>query len=520
MIAEVWQREQNKMHEEKRLEEMRKEIAEERKLQELQMQAAEAGHIDKVERLEFMYRGGPMMSTAEKTQEEEAYLLGEKRYQPPKEEDEFAKTAAAPGAKLADAPAARNETWNKLNADPLLMMRMQEQEMRKNIMHNPVKMAQIQKEVAELREKKKARKEAKKEAKREKKEERKRAIREEVRRKVLGEEAHATAKLREEGKRKRSERSDYSSSSGSPVRRGRPHSHSRSPMRPRDCGDERRGGHVRRYYHGDRDDYKRRRDDSRNRRRSRSRSVDRYGDRSRRDRHLQEGSDGRNDARDHRRDHIHVDGRGEERRDRGRDEMPAGPSREGSAKGEHRNKGTGVQDGASAQDGSKGYGLTYANQRAEDAAAVRRERRNEWRESTREEREAAEEAERKAKEAAWAKTGGKNSVGHRTGRLTAEEKAARLKAMISDADVHDEARWSRLRKDAVDEAAGGEKSLVELSVGAPTRHHSEVAPFLEAAQRKAFGGGGADEGGGLEDRIGVRKYYTHSGGDDGNSYKR
>ena len=35
MQAEVWKREQEKAHEERRLEEMRKEIAEERKLQEL-----------------------------------------------------------------------------------------------------------------------------------------------------------------------------------------------------------------------------------------------------------------------------------------------------------------------------------------------------------------------------------------------------------------------------------------------------------------------------------------------------
>ena len=163
--------------------------------------------------------------------------------------------------------------------------------------------------------------------------------------------------------------------------------------------------------------------------------------------------------------------------------------------------------------------MTYANQRAQDAAAVRRERRDEWRESTREEREAAEEAERKAKEAAWAKTGGKNNIGHQTGKLSAEEKEARLRAMMSDADVHDEARWSRLQKNAADEAAGGEKSLVELSVGAPARHHSEAAPFLEAAQRKAFGGGEVGEGGGLEDRIGNRKYYAQRGG-DGNAFKR
>ena len=57
-IARVWALEQEKKHEERKMEEMAKEVAEERKLQDLQMQAAEAGHIDKVERLEFMYKVG------------------------------------------------------------------------------------------------------------------------------------------------------------------------------------------------------------------------------------------------------------------------------------------------------------------------------------------------------------------------------------------------------------------------------------------------------------------------------
>ena len=95
MQAEVWKREQEKAYEDRKLEEMWKEIAEERKLQELQMQAAEAGHIDKVERLEFMYKGGPMTTEADT----DAYLLGERKFEAPKEEDEMAKVASAPGSR-------------------------------------------------------------------------------------------------------------------------------------------------------------------------------------------------------------------------------------------------------------------------------------------------------------------------------------------------------------------------------------------------------------------------------------
>ena len=435
MQAEVWKREQEKAYEDRKLEEMRKEIAEERKLQELQMQAAEAGHIDKVERLEFMYKGGPMTTEADT----DAYLLGERKFEAPKEEDEMAKVASAPGSLLADGPAARNETWNKLNADPLLMMRMREQEARKSVTQNPVKMAQIKREVAELREKKKARKREKKEAKKASKRAKKEAIREEVRRKVLGERGYADAKARESrGRRGRSPSSSSSSRS-----RSRSRSRSWSPAR-----------------------------------------MDRGADAHRRER-------GRKRSRSPGRDRRAMDG----------------------------DKGGGVRDGASAQDGAKGYGLTYANRRAEDAAAVRRERRNEWRESTREEREAAEEEERRAKEQAWARAGGKNRVGHRTGKLSEEEKAARLAAMMSDANAHDEARNGRLMRHAREEDASGEGTLADLAAGAQGRHHSDPAPFLERARKDAFGGSGAPSGG-LEDRIGTTKYYTQRGGDGDSSYRR
>ena len=47
-----------------------------------------------------------------------------------------------------------------------------------------------------------------------------------------------------------------------------------------------------------------------------------------------------------------------------------------------------------------------------------------------------------------------------------------LRAMMDDAQVHDEARWKRLRKNSADE----EKSLGELAVGAPAQHHRKLLP--------------------------------------------
>ena len=64
----------------------------------------------------------------------------------------------------------------------------------------------------------------------------------------------------------------------------------------------------------------------------------------------------------------------------------------------------------------------------------------------------------------WARVSFTNSLqplrccgARRTGRLTAEERAARLAEMAGNAGVHEEARWSRLRNakaaDAAEEAA-------------------------------------------------------------------
>ena len=469
MQAEVWKREQEKAYEARKVEEMKREIAEERKMQELTDQAAEAGHVQKVERLEFMYKGGPGMGgpgmggpgMGVPSEDADAYLLGEKRFEAPGGDDALARARDAPGSLLAAHPeAAKNETWNKLNSDPLLTMRVQEQEARRAITRNPAEAARARAERAELerrrrekKEKKRARKEEKKAAKRARKEK----IRAEVRREVLGENAETASRGRsrdvDEGRKREKRRG---------RRRGSSASSSDSDS-DSDSDSRRRGGKR-----------------ARPRSRSRSRDADRRSSR---------GEDG------------------------GRESPCRSPR--------SRSPPLAARDGASAQDGSKGYGLTYANERGERVAAVRRERRDEWRERARDAREAEDEAarvERREKEARWAsrvknKNGGsRNTAGHETGKVSDSERAARLAAMSSDAAAHDASRVSRLREGAERDAARGEKSLGRLAASAPERHHSEAAPFLEKAQREAFGGGvGKDS---LEDRIGTTKHYTRRGGGD------
>jgi hypothetical protein len=478
MQAEVWKREQEKAHEERKLEEMKKEIAEERKMQELTDQAAEAGHVQKVERLEFMYKGGPGMGgpgmgMGVPSEDTDAYLLGEKKFEAPKGGDALDAARDKPGSLLAQNPEmAKNETWNKLNSDPLLTMRVQEQEARRAITTNPAEMARVRAELERKRREKKEKKRRKKEEKKAAKRARKERIRAEVRREVLGEDVeYAAGSVRrrdasrrgDEGKKKKRRRDDRR---GSSTSSSDSESSSDSDSRPK------RGKRAR----------------------SRSRSTSR-------DARRPSSRDGR--ERERRREASRREDDRRDRRDRSRSPRSRSPRPARLA----------ARDGATAQDGSSGYGLTYANERGEHAARVRRERRDEWREHTRGEREAEEEARRREareKEARWAnkKRGSRNTVGHETGKLSEAERLARLAAMSSDAEKRDSLRVSKLREDT---ANRGEKSLGELAASAPERHHSEAAPFLEKAQKEAFSVGGK---GGLEDRIGATKYYKQRGGGD------
>eukprot|EP00240_Pyramimonas_obovata_P004754 CAMPEP_0118957582 /NCGR_PEP_ID=MMETSP1169-20130426/62180_1 /TAXON_ID=36882 /ORGANISM="Pyramimonas obovata, Strain CCMP722" /LENGTH=424 /DNA_ID=CAMNT_0006905671 /DNA_START=995 /DNA_END=2267 /DNA_ORIENTATION=+ len=197
-IEEVWKREAQAENEKKKIEELTKQIDEERKQEEMMGVASSAGIVQRTERLEFMYRG--VMAT----KQPEVVQTGDDTMNQPfqmKEDDKKLKkmeTKQAPGALfLDDTPKSMNEQWARLNNDPMLMIKQMEMERLKHVKNNPVKMAQIKKEVEELRAKKKAKKEAKKEAKKAKKE---------------------AKKAKKEGKKDKKANSSDSDSSPSPPR--------------------------------------------------------------------------------------------------------------------------------------------------------------------------------------------------------------------------------------------------------------------------------------------------------------
>lgn len=97
----------------------------------------------------------------------------------------------------------------------------------------------------------------------------------------------------------------------------------------------------------------------------------------------------------------------------------------------------------------------------------------------------------------------------RTGRLTAEEKAAKLAEMQGNAEVHDDARWQRLSDEKSKDAA---EALLQAN-----QANDSAAAFLKQAHKSLYGATG--EAASLEDRVGRRKHYIDKGTERG-AFKR
>lgn len=146
-IENVWKAEQKHEAEQKKLEELRKQIHEERERAEFRQLQEQAGLIPKQERLDFLYDSGLAVGKRDS---------GFKALESfPKAEPEAAASSssaanqqsAVPGALFEEKPQSANDSWRKLHSDPLLMIRQREQEALARIKNNPVRMAMIRKSV-------------------------------------------------------------------------------------------------------------------------------------------------------------------------------------------------------------------------------------------------------------------------------------------------------------------------------------------------------------------------------------
>ena len=156
-IENVWKAEQKHDAEQKKLEELRKQIHEERERNEFRLLQEKAGLVPAQERLDFLYDSGLSVG---RSSNNEGFKALEAFPKPDASADAPSSSASAsaskqPGALFEDKPQSANDSWRKLHSDPLLMIRQREQEALAKIKNNPVKMAMIKKSVEETERKEK-----------------------------------------------------------------------------------------------------------------------------------------------------------------------------------------------------------------------------------------------------------------------------------------------------------------------------------------------------------------------------
>lgn len=175
-IERVWKAEQKHEAERKKIEELQKELKEERAREEMTRYAQETGAVKKKDdRLDWMYQGPSGQISRDE------YLMGRpidkqitQQYEEP-ESGPSTETGLLPGSIFnPTGSASTNDMAAKIREDPLFEIRKREEEKKRGVLTNPVKMKEIQKMLRHNleKEKKKKRKKDKKE-KREEKERRK-----------------------------------------------------------------------------------------------------------------------------------------------------------------------------------------------------------------------------------------------------------------------------------------------------------------------------------------------------------
>ncbi|XP_073145069.1 uncharacterized protein [Henckelia pumila] len=152
-IENVWKAEQKHDAEQKKLEELRKQIHEERERSEFRQLQEQAGLIPKQERLDFLYESGLAVgkgTSGFKALESLPKNDPENAAPSSSVTNSAAATAlqsAVPGALFEEKPQSANDAWRKLHSDPLLLIRRREQEALARVKNNPVQMAMIRKSV-------------------------------------------------------------------------------------------------------------------------------------------------------------------------------------------------------------------------------------------------------------------------------------------------------------------------------------------------------------------------------------
>lgn len=157
-LERVWKAEQARDAEKKRIAELRQQLADERAREEVEHMAVDAGLKQRSDRLEWMYRG-PVA-----TVDREAYLMGKKIDKAVDQglqaaEQEREALASGPGALFASADTdVAVDLAAKIREDPLFAIRKKEEERKRALLNNPLKLGQLRKTLEEERKRRKSKK--------------------------------------------------------------------------------------------------------------------------------------------------------------------------------------------------------------------------------------------------------------------------------------------------------------------------------------------------------------------------
>eukprot|EP00635_Sarcinochrysidales_sp_CCMP3193_P009599 CAMPEP_0118905174 /NCGR_PEP_ID=MMETSP1166-20130328/9314_1 /TAXON_ID=1104430 /ORGANISM="Chrysoreinhardia sp, Strain CCMP3193" /LENGTH=397 /DNA_ID=CAMNT_0006844443 /DNA_START=183 /DNA_END=1376 /DNA_ORIENTATION=- len=161
-VEKVWLAEQKKDEEDKRVAELKKQIDEEREIDDLRRLQRDQGLVtDPKQKVEWLYEG-PGSARVEEYKLGKAYVATTAATELQKLEDK-----EAVGSTWLDKSSAANETFARVNEDPLYKMRHSEKVDRDNkVVKNPLVMKRIKQqlkdELREYEQRKRAKKEAKK----------------------------------------------------------------------------------------------------------------------------------------------------------------------------------------------------------------------------------------------------------------------------------------------------------------------------------------------------------------------
>lgn len=157
-MDKVWKAEQKHEAEQKKIQELQKELQRERSRKDL-LDAKTGGPSNTgKESLEWMYRG--VLSSSKTTEQE----LNQPYIAPDEKED-----LTTPSILQRKPVSATQDDWNKVMEDPLLNIKQREQDTLKMIANNPVKMKEIMKALQQKQDSKKSKKKSKSDKKRSRK---------------------------------------------------------------------------------------------------------------------------------------------------------------------------------------------------------------------------------------------------------------------------------------------------------------------------------------------------------------